>query len=99
MKNCLIREYKYSVLITNLPTNMKKETIESLAQRVLRNNIEPSYMMSSCSYTVNPYIVYNDEDDKTYGDSKKKYPNEFIDFKVDYEDIKKDDSFSYILGE
>lgn len=96
MKNVLIIEYRYSVLIKNLPNNFKKDKVKQIAQRVLRNNVLYSYLMTSCDYIVNP-IIYNDTDYKYYKDCKKAVELENISFIVDYKNILCDERFKYIF--
>ena len=97
MKNVLIIEYKYSMLIKNLPNNFKKDRVKQIAQRVLRNNVLYSYLMTACDYIVNPVIIYNDTDYKYYKDCKKAVEAENISFIVDYKDILCDERFKYIF--
>lgn len=97
MKDCLVKEYKYSVLIMGLPNNMKKDTIIQIAQKVLHLLKGSDYTMSACDYIVNPNIIKNADDEKLYQDSKKKYYDEHIDFKIDYDGIKDDHNFKHIF--
>ncbi|MGL4801997.1 MAG: hypothetical protein ACRC18_07000 [Cetobacterium sp.] len=98
MKDILIKEYRYSVLITNLPKNFKRDKVAQLAQKVIRNNnSNKAYMMSAYDYIIDPHVCYNNNDYDLYYDSKKKIDNNHIDFTISYDDIKKDSSYDYII--
>ena len=97
MKNCLVREYKYSLLITNLPNNMKEDKVVEIAKRSLKNLISQSYTMSAHKYIVNPVLFHNDLEETYCADNKKKYDARNIDFKIDYNEVKNDDRFKYIF--
>lgn len=98
LKDVLIVEYRYSILIKNLPNHLKRDKILEIAQRILRNKISYSYVMILSDYKVNPYIIYNDKDYKLYKDCNNSFEIEQIDIIVDYKDIIIDERFNYIFN-
>ena len=97
-KNVLISEYKYNVLITNLPNNLKRDKVEEIARRILKNKISNSYTMSAFRYDVNPCIITNVNEYKLYKNLKNSIEIENIDFIEVYSHIKKDERFDYIFN-
>ena len=96
-KNILITDYRYNILITNLPNYLKKDIVIDIARRVLQNKIYYSYTMIMCDYSINPKVIYTEEDYKYYKDYNNSIMSDDIDFIVDYNDILDDESFQYIF--
>lgn len=89
MKDCLINEYKYSVLIENIPNNIPRKKLGLIAQDVIRDNTnKPFYGISAYDYICNPMIA---DDNVYFGDYEltndpKVFPECHINFKIDYKE-------------
>ena len=89
MKNVLINEYKYSILIENIPNNIPRKKLGLIAQDIIRDNTnKPFYSISAYDYIPNPMIA---DDDIYYSDyelidNKKVFPECAINFKIDYKE-------------
>lgn len=90
MKDCLINEYRYAVLIENIPNCISQKKLLGIAQDVIRDNInKPFYTIANCQYTANPMIT---DDDFYFGDYElthdpKAFPESAINFRIDYQQL------------
>lgn len=89
MKDILISEYKYSILIENIPNNISKKKLGLIAQDIIRDRANrPFYSISAYNYICNPIIV---NDDMYFCDCElvqdpKVFPECKIDIKIDYKE-------------
>ena len=89
MKDCLINEYRYGVLIENIPNCISQKKLLNIAQDVIRDNTnKPFYGMLNCNYIPNPILI---EDDFYFNDYEwvhdpKAFPRSTVDFRIDYKE-------------
>lgn len=90
MKDCLVSEYKYTVLIENIPNCISQKRLLGIAQDIIRDNTnKPFYTMANCQYVPNPMIaddnIYFSDYELTH--DPKAFPESAINFKIDYRQL------------
>ena len=89
MKDCLINEYRYGVLIENIPNCISRKRLLEIAQDAIRDCAnKPFYIMGNVNYTPNPCIMPDSFyfDDYECRKDPKCFPESEVDFKVDYQE-------------